>query len=733
MGGSRGSPMSSEENTGGPPVPRIVTIKMHNKLSYRISVAQHLLLGALALLICARFFLAATPSGTAPAIVPPTAQSIFQDQVTSIEADLATYLQRRLDATGPQLAVIDFQIDLRLLQRWMLACAADAKTSEEVQACVSLRVLNLQSVGEQVAQRLQSAALNASQLEGLAKLHRLTYALPDVADVKAIDDMCRTVAPAMILAANATPAEVKHLPPMRPLPITTPAPPAEPAQRTLSELTARAKQVQVSPALKRQLIALAGAATSAASAAAAEDPKAQEHKAQEEAELLHHTLIAVTELSDGIEKSTGIDAAARAKVEQQLTEGLALFTDVRTRSTGKQRLVALGQYRQTLIRVQQLHLPAALLQKLAPAFVWVNNNPEAGGKILEAIEKYVKLCGRYDARKESTPLPPNQRKTLDGLVKQFVAHRSAFLDDAAELGGATIFSPGPANVVGHVETMRQLFETIDLLDKLPRAIQVLNPYHPRPGGGLEKRMNVAVADLAVTAVSGSRDASLRFCTDVEHLAQLAERITAPTGIPADTIKAYTNGRLAAVETRRAAIISELASSLASSRDMDSSLLSKLDVLRSLYESLHLANDVETGLAKGEQLKRWADWSINPAQLRALVNPYRDATAAAFDGFVIDNATPIYRWPDVYKRFAPILALVKEVGQYADQMKDLPTGLPGEFSKLLTPMDNQPFALERYASFAVGVWQRAAEATDAKSADGLFDAMLVRLRKELRVE
>ena len=36
--------------------------------------------------------------------------------------------------------------------------------------------------------------------------------------------------------------------------------------------------------------------------------------------------------------------------------------------------------------------------------------------------------------------------------------------------------------------------------------------------------------------------------------------------------------------------------------------------------------------RGELLTRWVDWSISPAQLRAIVVPYRDGTAAAFEGF-----------------------------------------------------------------------------------------------------
>ena len=130
-----------------------------------------------------------------------------------------------------------------------------------------------------------------------------------------------------------------------------------------------------------------------------------------------------------------------------------------------------------------------------------------------------------------------------------------------------------------------------------------------------------------------------------------------------------HGRTESVESHRFTLISDLASQLAAGKDLDNSDFSKVQTLRDMFESLRLANDVEIGLGKAERLMRWADWSINPAQLKALVVPYREATAAAFEGFAGDNATPLFRWPDVHKRFLPILALVKEVGQYADQCTD----------------------------------------------------------------
>ena len=78
-------------------------------------------------------------------------QTISADQVVAIEVELATLLQRRLDASGPELALIDYQIDLRLLERWMLSGATEDKTPIEMQSCIALRMAGLKSAGDQIA------------------------------------------------------------------------------------------------------------------------------------------------------------------------------------------------------------------------------------------------------------------------------------------------------------------------------------------------------------------------------------------------------------------------------------------------------------------------------------------------------------------------------------------------------------------------------------------------------
>ncbi|HZL36632.1 MAG TPA: hypothetical protein VFC78_15035 [Tepidisphaeraceae bacterium] len=658
----------------------------------------------------------------------PAAKLVIQGQVDGLEVELAGLLQRRADASGQELALLDLRIDLRLIERWMLSASLQAPPEDPLPPCALLRVKCLEALNAEVSQRLKASpgALSPGQMDGVAKLHQLTYKLPGIKNVGVLDAVCREIAGDLIAAANPAPAELKNLPAMRPVPLPSNVAAqtqAAQAPRTLGDLAAQAKAADVSPALKRQLEILALQAD-----AAAADPKAREQAAE-----LYDVLSSAVDLADGLSHNTGLDSAARPKIEQRLVEGLTLISDVRTRPAGKSRLAALGQYHDTLVRVQRLHIPAPLQAGLAPVFVWVNKNPSHAAAALGAVEKYLQLCARADARKGPGELPPNSRRAVLALQKQFAAQRAGFLEDAAGLSDSDgILSGGSDSLAIRVEQMGQLLEGAESIEKLPLALRVLNAYHPRPGGGLERRVAKAMAEMGSPIVAGARDQG-GFVGDLERLAQLAADTQRPSDLSPRTLKLYTHDRLDAVESRRVALIGAQAFALAGGKEIDPAELARLQTLRALYDSLPQAAEVQSGLDRASTFSSWADWSISPAQLQALIGPYRDATAAAFDGFADDNSTPVTRWADVRKRFLPLLALTREMAAYADQCDKLPTGLAGELAKLFTPMDHQPFAAQRNVSFAVAIWRQAAQtAADPHSADLLFDAMLGQLRKDLHL-
>ena len=359
---------------------------------------------AIALLLPASLAAAAPSSATAPSGgAAPTPKSAFQDQVAAIEAELAVLLfgaaTRRCGRL--ELSLVDFQIDLRLTERWILTVAIESKPDDELNASASLRVGTLRAVGVELAQRILTSGrgLAPAQLDGLAKLHQLTYQFPESRTVETVDDVCRIVARALMLACGPTAEEAKKLPLMRPQPFPDGAGPPGPAPRTLAELTQRAKQVQVGPALKHQLAGLAALAATAAG-----DPKTQD-----EARQAYDLLLAAVDVSDGLERNTGVDAVARPKVEQQLTEGLTLFTDIRTRSAGAQRVVLLTQYRDTLARVQNLQLSEAMQKKLSKlAFALRDQQSGARRQVFSMRSRNTCNCAPgLDNHKSPTTLCPH--------------------------------------------------------------------------------------------------------------------------------------------------------------------------------------------------------------------------------------------------------------------------------------------------------------------------------------
>src|SRR5438874_154387 len=80
----------------------------------------------------------------------------------------------------------------------------------------------------------------------------------------------------------------------------------------------------------------------------------------------------------------------------QLAEGLALFSDTRTRSPGRERIEQLNQYRQVMNRIARSRLSPDLRRALSPVLAFAQTHAEQGQKLLNVIETYAALCDRLD-------------------------------------------------------------------------------------------------------------------------------------------------------------------------------------------------------------------------------------------------------------------------------------------------------------------------------------------------
>jgi hypothetical protein len=657
------------------------------------------------------------------------AKTALDAQQSKLETDLAAMLEQRAQGPSPTL---DFQIDMDILARWLTQQASDAPPRSAMQACAYLRAAEIQNCNAMLAPRLNGEPITAAHADGLAKLHKMTFKLPDVKDVAKLDDFCKSAAIALIAASGPLPAGMRELPSMRPKPTANnPAPQqAGPAAqpRTLVQLVNDANHASVSPALHAQLVALSSAAT-----AAANDPAAGE-----EAGTLSAMLEEVMDVVTGLQTNVGVDADQRAKMEQQLTDGVALFADPRMRAAGRRRIESLDHYRQNLDRIRKLQLTPDLSAKLGPAFVFADQNPDTGNDVLDAIQKWVSLTATFDNHAAAAGLTTNESRIVDAMRKQFTTQHDGFLTDAANLnaGPSATFNTSPADLTAHLGKMQEAIDTTQLVERTNVAMTTLLTFHPRPTGGLERRVAVALAAMADNFTSppdrlsqremDRGDDAVRFLTDLEHLAQTAADVSTGTnGIPAAVAQNWAGGKLQDFDSKRNDLVAGLVSQAAAGKDIDSSVIDRLDRAKALVAGLHDAVAVQAGLDQTPLLTHWVDWTISPANLQTVLGPVRDATAAAVAGFIDDDDDSLHQWSDIRDHYAPLMNLVSSAGAYADQCNALPGDLIGEMAKLATPMDGQPFGDERFASLCMGLWNafEQAQVPDDSQADAMVQALL----------
>ena len=115
------------------------------------------------------------------------------------------------------------------------------------------------------------------------------------------------------------------------------------------------------------------------------------------------------------------------------------------------------------------------------------------------------------------------------------------------------------------------------VEKVPRALQLLNTYRPKPFGGLDKRVTVSMVAMTDPKPSLAKDEAAKFLPELVALAGYAGELAGPAGdapaeggataagIPAYVIKAYTRGKLTALEAKCRDLISDQVNQLAAGK------------------------------------------------------------------------------------------------------------------------------------------------------------------------
>lgn len=640
--------------------------------------------------------------------------TLLDKQVSELETQIAVDLAHENDVAAADRAKVDLQIDIHLIERWLLARATDEQLGDPIQVCATLRASEIASVGDGLVKRFQSApsALTPTQLDGLHRLHEMTYKLPTIKSVADLDSACQTMATDLILAAGPNQGEVDKLPKMRPAAASDQTTQSNGVQ-SLSDLVTQVQSAEVSAPLRHELETLARNATLAGSDA----------KQKDQAQAFEQSLRSALTLIHGLPS----DALAKPQAEAAITQALALINDPRTRDAGFDRLASLNNPQQLKGAGDGVSLPAASQAKLASAMDWAQRNPERGEPLMVLIRRFAAISAEIDQPRSVAGLSLNQQKAIDLLQKQISAERTEFLDAASAFDPLHSSSGTLGRLRGLLDRMRTSLDLIGSIERLNKSVQVLSTYKLRPYGMLERRSVNALNELAGPATSSRREAAIKFVQDADRLGQIAEAFTASSaGISAQIKKQYMGDQAETIETHRANLISELGTELGLGKPLDHSGLARLESFNALYASLREAETTDSIIQQMDSLTQWVDWTITSDELRAALQPCQDATIAAFTAFANDDTAPMTAWPAIHDQYLPIIREAAQAAQNAQACSKLPTGYFADCAKLMTPMSEQPYVAEREMSFALSLWSQGAEATDPAPAQAMIDWISKRL-------
>ena len=658
----------------------------------------------------------------------PSIKLVLNDRSLKLEKELAAKMMHRFEAPASGAAMADLQIDLRIIQRWLLAQTANASRESDVQIAGLLRAMELAAATGKLEEALaaSSASLTRSQNDAAMLIHKMSYDLSDLKGVGELDELCKKLGYAMENMASPSPVDARTLPIMRPEPLqagveTVGVPTTQEGPRTLAELTSAITRVTISASLRQQLLAMAKAA---ATAAASTDPARQT-----DAAAMQQMLAGGVDLARGLSATTAISAEARDEIETQLAEGLALFGDPRTRNAGRQRVTQLNEYRLVMNRLARGNLSADLRKKLAPAFGYAQSHAEQGQKILNSIDAFVGVCRRFDGTPRRDNPVVNLRRPKEEAAKQFESARAAFIATVNE-PSATLAMDALDNQVVDLAAAVELYAT---LDGMQQTYETLNGYKPRPFGAIETRTLKAAVNATAAIKSPARTDAIRYLSDLSKLAQLSRTVTqrSLSDIPPAVVKAYAGISLADFEAKCRLTFNELVTQIAGGVEMDKSKVARLRAVGDLCDSLRFATLAERSLAGIPPLSRWVDWTLSVEQIQALLVPYQLQLSTAFGGFISDSPSAIDKFLKQRDAFLPLVALLNRDAAYGEQCAKFPDGLQGDLARLMTPMDGQPFATERYLSYAATVGLLLA-ALDPDAAVTATDFAMKRLERDMRL-
>ena len=656
---------------------------------------------------------------------------VFRDYAEWLEPQITQRAIGRADLKGVGRMRLELELDIRLLANWSAAVQGD----DEVLAAGYLRmrqILEAMYLLDENFTDQRVASLTPDQSAALARLHALTYKLPEPSSIANLDTTSRTIGLCILGATSAAPINENTIPVMRPqtvpaspdfAPVDKASPPAAPPQvdpeRALPTLN-------VSPALRQQMLQIQQAIRDGEAA----------HAAPAESQALRRMLHDAIDLASGFSANAATSGEQRMDLERQLTEALALYIDPRTRSIARSRIDGLSQYRGLMQLIGELKLSPQNYQLLAPAFNYAQKNPDKAAPVLASVRAFVQMAGSYETM-PSELAATGQLSRLPAMYqearKTFEQHRNLYLGAVAGLDGTGLMDSTPDMLNTALDEMRLSFDLVGMMGRLTSTAETLNTYKPRPAGGLEKFIARETAVAASSTPSPLRTQAIRSLEDLIALAESATELTQVdfASLSPDALPDLGSARLTELQAKWKLNVTQIASQAVAGTPLDRDMLQRNLALPKLVASLKTAGDLQRTMQDAALLGRWTDWVGDRATLDQALTPYLSALNAAVSSFLNDSSAAIKELPKVEYASYPLRTLLVRDLQAGSELAKLPVGLPAVCAKLVTPFNR--FATERYTTLGIVVWASARNGGDIVAAETALKLVSRRIATDLHLK
>ena len=655
------------------------------------------------------------PRPPQPPQQPAVLKSYVETHSTRLEVELATFIQKRAETAQADASYLEMQIDLRILQRWLIRQIIEPDPYSDAQAVMWLRHRDLNDLIATVdawstAQR--GVLPTRQQQEAMAAIRKVTFDMKPAEQVAALDALLGSLR-SPLLAAIAD--KTAKAPEMRPVikKVAAPADPAshtEPAEPpTVDQLSTRITQLTITIPLRQQLLSAVAATKSAEG---------------EEKQLMLEMLRAAVDLAGALQSNLGVDASTRPQIEANLGEAVSLYSDSRLREAGEKRLKALAQYRQLAGRVSSLALPPEIVRALAPAFAYARENPNESAKVLGAIDAFAQIESQLPTIRPPAGIELLGRQ-IEAQFKQLLNQRAGFMEDAEKLKGTGMFVTSPDDLVKRIDAMKQPIAMIDVLKRQPQTMATLLELKPRPTGSLERRTTQSLVKMV------DDEAAQSFVQNLDLLATTwtsAQKSLANKMDEAMVTK-YAGSTWGAFETRVRGVVTDAVNGAAATGTIDAAKLESLQRLLGMIERLRTLAALDAKLTVDAAVNRWADCSLDNDKLAKLLDSYRNDFAAIVNA-TLQGGGDEKEAVRLAKRYQGLLNTLDRVAESADQCQQLPSGPVGQIARFATPSDKAPFGHVRYLSFATDLIEltRMSADADVETINKMQDQMLDRLNK-----